>query len=125
MGPHQIWRENFNLVFAGPGSTTAALTAIFFALGSPYCREWQKRIRANLSAEATPAGSKEIRGDDADMWKPDRWLGNEKGIKRLEDRFVVFSKGPRGCGGKEIAMLMMEKTVVGVLEKWILQRRGP
>jgi hypothetical protein len=81
MGPHQIWRESFNLVFAGPGSTAAALTAIFFELGSPHCREWQKRIRANLSAEATLAGSKEIWGDDADMWKPERWLGNEKGIK--------------------------------------------
>ena len=172
MDPYQIWRECFNLVFAGPGSTAAALTAIFFELDSPHGRRWQERIRADLSAEAAPAGSsavilaviedtmrlhspfptafprviaagaetaipdlaaplpvgslvaantyvlgrlKEIWRDDADTWKPERWLGDEKGIKRLEDEFVVFSKGPRGCGGKEIAMLMMEKTVVGVL----------
>jgi benzoate 4-monooxygenase len=37
---------------------------------------------------------------------------------------VVFSKGPRGCGGKEIAMPTMEKTVVGVLEKWDLTAKG-
>jgi benzoate 4-monooxygenase len=174
MDPYQVWRECFNLAFAGPGSTTAALTTIFFELGSPHSRKWQERIRADLSAEAAPADtsavilaviketmrlhspfptvfprviaagtetaipdlaaplpvvllvaaniyvlrrSKEIWGDDADMWKPERWLGDEKGIKRLEDKFVVFSKWPSGCGGKEIAMLMMEKTVIGVLEK--------
>jgi benzoate 4-monooxygenase len=37
---------------------------------------------------------------------------------------VAFSKGPRGCGGKEIAMLIMEKTVVGVLEKSDLTAKG-
>jgi len=58
------------------------------------------------------------------MWKPERWLGDEKGVKRLEDKFVAFSKGPRGCGGKEIAMLMMEKAVVGMLEKWDLTVKG-
>jgi benzoate 4-monooxygenase len=39
--------------------------------------------------------SKEIWGDDADMWKLERWPGDEKGIKRLEDKFVAISKGPR------------------------------
>lgn len=37
--------------------------------------------------------------------------------QKLEEKFVVFSKGPRGCVGKEIAMLMLEKAVAGVLEK--------
>jgi benzoate 4-monooxygenase len=58
------------------------------------------------------------------MWKPERRLWDEKGVMRLEYKFVVFSKGPRGCGGKEIAMLMMEKTVVGVPEKWDLTAKG-
>jgi benzoate 4-monooxygenase len=70
------------------------------------------------------AGRKKIWGDDADKWKPERWVGDEEGIKRLEDKVVVFSKGPRGCGGKEIAMPTMEKTVVGVLEKWDLTAKG-
>ena len=181
MEPYQIWRECFNLVFAGPGSTAAALTAIFFELGSPHGRKWQERIHAGLSADAAPAGSsamvlaviketlrlhspfptafprviatgaetaipdlavplpvgslvaantyvlgrsKEIWGDDADKWKPERWLRDENDIKRLEDKFVVFGKGPRGCIGKEMAMLVMEKTVVGVLEKWDLIANG-
>ena len=40
--------------------------------------------------------SKEIWGNDADKWKPERWLRDKNDIKRLEDKFVVFSKGPRG-----------------------------
>ena len=68
--------------------------------------------------------SKEIWGVDADKWKPERWLRDENGSKRLEDKFVVFSKGPRGCIGKEMAMLVMEKTVAGVLEKWDLTAKG-
>lgn len=60
MDPYQIWRECFNLVFAGPGSTAAALTAIFFELGSPHGRKWQERIRADLSTEAAPAGSSAV-----------------------------------------------------------------
>ena len=38
--------------------------------------------------------------------------------QKLEEKFVAFSKGPRSCIGREIAMLMLEKAVVGVLEKW-------
>lgn len=57
MSPYQIWRECFNLVFAGPGSAAAVLTAIFFEMGSLHGRKWQERIRVDLSAEAAPAGS--------------------------------------------------------------------
>jgi cytochrome P450 len=181
MIPIQIWRECFNLTFAGPGSTAAALTAILYELGSTSGQDWQDRIRAESRAKTacgTPATlllaviketlrlhapfptafprtitagaetaipslpaplpigtvvasntyvigrSKEVWGDDAEMWKPDRWLvvGDEK--QKLEEKFVVFSKGPRGCIGKEIAMLMLERAVVGVLEKWDITAKG-
>ena len=68
--------------------------------------------------------SKEIWGEDADMWKPERWLvaGDEK--QKLEDKFVAFSKGPRNCIGREIAMLMIEEALVGILQKWDVSARG-
>ena len=175
MGPDEIWQECFNLTFAGPGSTAAALTAILYELGKPYGHDWQERICAAASSTTTsatltaviketlrlhapfptafprtitpgaeaaipdlptplPVGtivssntyllghSKEIWGEDAEVWKPQRWLGNTESIeKELDDAFVVFSKGPRGCIGKEIAMRMLSQAVVGVLLKWKIE----
>ena len=68
--------------------------------------------------------SKEIWGDDADKWKPERWLVAGEERQRLEDKFVVFSKGPRTCIGRELAMRMIEMTVVTVLEKWDITAWG-
>lgn len=179
MSPDQIWRECFNLMMAGPGSTAAALTAVLYRLGSNHGRYWQDRIRADTSVEDSvsvstsspvlvavikesmrlhapfptafprsiaagaqtilpdlptplPIGtlvssntyilghSKEIWGDDAESWKPQRWLGAEDVRKELDNKFVVFSKGPRGCIGREIAMLVIAKAVLGVLGRWDL-----
>ncbi|KAL9117443.1 MAG: hypothetical protein Q9187_006023 [Circinaria calcarea] len=179
MRPDEMWRECYNLTFAGPGSTAAALTALLYELGTPRGREWCEHIRADLSLDSeqtrrplsspvliaviretlrlrapfptafprsiTPGGesaipglpaplpvgttvsantyvlghSKGVWGEDAELWKPERWLtGDESEAKKLEDSFVVFSKGPRGCIGREIAMLMLAEAVASLLEKW-------
>jgi hypothetical protein len=44
--------------------------------------------------------------------------------QKLEEKFLAFSKGPRGCAGQEIVMLMLERSVVGVLEKWDPAAKG-
>ena len=179
MSPDEIWRECFNLMIAGSGSTAAALTAVLYRLGSSHGRYWQDRIRAAMRAEdgfstsasspvllaviketmrlhapfptafprtiaagaetaipglptPLPIGtqvssntyilghSKEIWGDDAESWKPQRWLEAENTRKELDSKFVAFSKGPRGCIGREIAMLVTVEAVLSVLERWDL-----
>ena len=178
MKPQEIWRECFNLIFAGPGSTAAALTAIVYELGKPHGHEWQERCCAATSpttsslvltaviketlrlhapfptafprtitpgAEAAipdlpaplPVGtvvssntyvlghSKNIWGEDAELWRPQRWLGiTESKEKDLDDAFVVFSKGPRGCIGKEIAIRMLSQAVVSILMRWKIEATG-
>ena len=62
--------------------------------------------------------STEIWGDDVESWKPQRWLVAEDARKELDSKFVVFRKGPRGCIGRELAMIMIAKAVLGVLERW-------
>ena len=57
-------------------------------------------------------------------WKPERWLCDDSEKKAMEDKFVVFSKGPRGCVGKEIAMMMLGLAVQRVLEQWYLNAEG-
>ena len=74
--------------------------------------------------------SKEIWGKDANEWKPERWLeariSGEGGrsSRDLEDRFVVFGKGPRSCLGKEISMRVLTKTVTEILGRWSIESHG-
>ena len=44
----QVYRECFNLIAAGQGSTTASIAATLFELGTDLGQEWQFRIRKEL-----------------------------------------------------------------------------
>jgi benzoate 4-monooxygenase len=182
MEPEEVYRECFNLLFAGPGSTAAAVTGVLERLGSEEGMPWQERIRSELnevneaseskvldavvresmrySAPFPTAFPREVRqgaenaiagvemplpigtivganswivshdrgvwGSDAERWKPERWLdvkGNAE-KKSLEDKFLVFSKGPRGCIGKDIAMLIVTQAVAGIVSKWRIENVG-
>ncbi len=69
--------------------------------------------------------AEELWGEDVNEWKPQRWMGvNDTTRRRLEDHYVVFGKGPRGCVGKDIAMLMLAEAVIAVLLKWNLVSRS-
>jgi len=182
MEPQQLFRECFNLLFAGPGSTAAAVTGVLERLGSKEGATWQERIRSDLSqvneaseskildavireslrysapfptafprdvqlgAETAIAGvdkplplgtivganswvvshDKGTWGADANQWNPERWLDatGDADKKSLEDKFVVFSKGPRVCIGREIAMLVVTQAVAGILSKWQIEGIG-
>jgi benzoate 4-monooxygenase len=182
MEPEELYRECFNLLFAGPGSTAAAVTEVLERLGSQEGMTWQDRIRSDLeqvneaseskaldavvresmrnNAPFPTAFPREVRpgaetaiagvetplpvgtivganswivshdqgvwGADAGQWKPERWLdvhGNAE-KKSLGDKFVVFSKGPRGCIGKDIAMLIVTHAVAGIVSKWRIESAG-
>ncbi|OJK04767.1 hypothetical protein ASPACDRAFT_1851729 [Aspergillus aculeatus ATCC 16872] len=198
MTPAEAMSEASNLVFAGPGSMAAALTAILYQLGLPEGHIWQKKLRAGVEGEALegststdasspslslspspslelqaviketlrfrapfptafprvirsgaemaipglshplPAGttvsastyvlgrSREIWGDDADQWVPQRWLGSgsddnddsEESRRQLDRRFVAFSRGPRGCSGRDLASLVLAKAVRAIVHRW-------
>jgi len=182
MDPEEVYRECFNLLFAGPGSTAAAVTGVLERLGSEEGISWQGRIRNELNhandaseskilsavvresmrysapfptafprevqpgAEKAIAGvetplpvgtivganswivshDKGVWGSDAGLWKPERWLDVKENaeIKSLEDKFVIFSKGSRGCIGKELAMLVVTQAVAGIISKWQIESAG-
>ena len=182
MEPQELYRECFNLMFAGPGSTAAAVTGVLERLGSKEGIAWQERTRSDLehveeareskvldavvresmrySAPFPTAFPRDVRagaetaiagvdaplpvgtivganswvvshdegvwGSDAGLWKPERWLDIDGDAERkaLGDRFVVFSKGPRGCIGKDIAMLVVTQAVAGIVSKWRIESVG-
>ena len=68
--------------------------------------------------------SKEVWGEDARIWKPQRWLEAQAESQQLDNKFVVFSKGPRVCIGKDIVFLMIESAVSALLRTWDIRFDG-
>ncbi|TVY37891.1 Cytochrome P450 monooxygenase [Lachnellula subtilissima] len=142
MGPDEMFRECFNLLFAGTGSTAAALTGALERLGSQdaFPREIQPGAEMAIAGVETPlpvgtvvasnswivSHDKGVWGSDAGLWKPERWLDakGDAGKKSLEDKFIVFSKGPRGCIGRDIAMLIVTQAVAAIVSRWRIETIG-
>lgn len=57
--------------------------------------------------------SKELWGDDADEFVPDRWDDNRL-TQRQKDAFIPFSYGPRACVGRNVAEMEL-KCIVGTV----------
>ncbi|RAH61296.1 cytochrome P450 pisatin demethylase [Aspergillus piperis CBS 112811] len=180
----EVLAEAMNMIFAGPGSMAAALTAIIHHLGSEEGQGWQVKIRrkAAVSSQSITAAtipielqaviketmrfqgvfptafprviksgaegvipslstplpvgttvsantyvlgrSREIWGDDVDQWIPERWTGDAEHRRQMETKFVVFSKGPRGCVGKDLALIILAKSVMGLILQWQIRSVG-
>ncbi|KAF7125565.1 hypothetical protein CNMCM5793_001825 [Aspergillus hiratsukae] len=68
--------------------------------------------------------SRELWGNDADEWKPRRWLGSEQHRREMETKFVAFSKGSRSCVGRELAVLVLAQAVIGIIQQWRFRSQG-
>ena len=55
----------------------------------------------------------EVFGDDADQFRPERWLddGDDQHKKAMARAFLAFSAGKRLCMGIHIAWLEVKKTI--------------
>ncbi|KAI9760803.1 MAG: hypothetical protein M4579_001433 [Chaenotheca gracillima] len=177
-----VRHECFNVVFAGTGSTAAALDAILYRIGSNL--KWQsivhdelqalpiygslsngslselpklnaliketlrlhppfeapfERVVTNSTNETVipglkgplPAGTRlwsnayiicrtpEVFGPDANEFRPERWLESPpERLREMEDVYCVFGRGSRACIGKDLALMVMRKTVATVLHRW-------
>ncbi|GAA5983503.1 hypothetical protein JCM10908_000311 [Rhodotorula pacifica] len=48
---------------------------------------------------------KEIWGNDAEEYRPERWLESQEKSRELEKALNIFSYGPRSCVGRNVAMM--------------------
>ncbi|KAI0456033.1 cytochrome P450 [Xylaria acuta] len=63
--------------------------------------------------------NKEVFGDDADVFRPERWLIEDREQLRLmEAAHMGFSRGRRNCLGQNIAVLSMKKVVPALITKF-------
>ena len=61
--------------------------------------------------------SKEIWGDDAEEFKPERWE-KERLTERQKNAFIPFSYGPRSCVGRNVAIMELALTVATVFRRY-------
>jgi cytochrome P450 len=65
--------------------------------------------------------NKEIYGEDAAIFRPERWLEFAKvegKVAEVETCYVTFGRGSRGCIGKNIAMIEIEKLVPELVQNF-------
>ncbi|KAH6988450.1 cytochrome P450 [Ilyonectria destructans] len=66
--------------------------------------------------------NKDVFGDDADEFVPERWLEASPGKLRIMDRsFLAFGYGSRTCIGKNISIMEMGKFVPQILRHFEIQ----
>lgn len=58
--------------------------------------------------------NKEIFGEDANDFRPERWLEGPERVNRMSKYDFSFGMGARECAGKQVALVEIQKTVVQV-----------
>ncbi|KAK3673769.1 hypothetical protein LTR78_006322 [Recurvomyces mirabilis] len=65
-------------------------------------------------------------GQDAEEWRPDRWLGDDKEeVKYMDQHVLSFGAGKRTCLGRNIAMLELLKVVPALLLRYEIKLAQP
>jgi cytochrome P450 len=66
-----------------------------------------------------------IYGEDAEYFRPERWLESEQQTKYYERVDISFGSGYTVCLGKNVAIMEMQKTVVELLRNFEISIANP
>lgn len=66
-----------------------------------------------------------IFGEDADDFKPERWLKDEEGAKKMERYMFQFGGGSHLCIGRNLALLEMNKVLPRLIRDYDLKLVHP
>ncbi|KAF3935075.1 hypothetical protein ABW20_dc0109538 [Dactylellina cionopaga] len=132
--PMVTWPESQNLPYLD--AVVKEALRIHAALGLPLERVNSKPIA--LYGYEFPAGTtlgvnawvmhrdKAVFGDDADIWRPERWIQASETQKKIMNRgLFTFGAGTRQCIGRNISLLEIYKVVPTLLLKFSFQLADP
>ncbi|GLJ54464.1 hypothetical protein SUGI_1169730 [Cryptomeria japonica] len=57
-------------------------------------------------------------GEDCLQFRPERWLQNERFVRKSDFKFAVFNAGPRRCAGREFAYWHMKWAAASILIRY-------
>ncbi|KAH6844703.1 cytochrome P450 [Chaetomium sp. MPI-CAGE-AT-0009] len=70
--------------------------------------------------------NREVYGEDADVFRPERWIGVEEGrLKEMRRCNISFGAGPRSCQGKNIGMMEILKVVPALVHRFDFAMASP
>lgn len=58
--------------------------------------------------------NKEVYGEDAEEFRPERWMKSEERARELDNYSFTFGYGARVCLGKNLGLMELNKAVVQV-----------
>ncbi|KAJ9612104.1 hypothetical protein H2200_003701 [Cladophialophora chaetospira] len=87
------------------------------------------KLRGGTNISVNPAVihmSKEVYGEDADQFRPERWIeASPQQLKQMDRSFLTFGHGARTCIGKNISTLEMGKFIPQILRHFDLDWVSP
>lgn len=69
--------------------------------------------------------NKSVYGEDAAVFRPERWLESEERAKYFDKVDTVFGAGHNTCIGKNIALIEVWKTVVEIIRNFEISVTDP
>ncbi|KAL4816232.1 cytochrome P450 [Aspergillus spinulosporus] len=67
--------------------------------------------------------SKELFGQDAAEYNPDRWMGEE--TKRIEKYYMPFGHGYNSCPGRHLATIELSKVIATLVRDYNIRQQSP
>ncbi|TVY21774.1 Cytochrome P450 monooxygenase gsfF [Lachnellula arida] len=83
--------------------------------GAEVCGRWWPEGTELGTSCGVPEKNKAIFGEDAESWRPERWLVEKEKAARMWDEVCAFGIGSRACIGQHIAQAEMTKLVAQFL----------
>jgi cytochrome P450 len=68
---------------------------------------------------------KKVFGEDAEIYRPERWLENEEKAKRMERYMFQFGAGSHLCIGRNLALLEMNKVLPRLIRDYRIRLVRP
>ncbi|KAJ6008900.1 hypothetical protein N7522_003916 [Penicillium canescens] len=69
--------------------------------------------------------NKAVFGNDADSYRPERWMDNPASVSEMERNFLAFGSGSRTCIGKNISLVEIGKLIPELIRRFDFELVNP